>query len=68
MDYKRIWGEESAVSTLNTHPFHTNPIPKAQKKKVLIPLVIIGERVCFILEGVELWHVWIASSLKLVPT
>lgn len=28
-------------------------------------MVIIGERVCFILEGAELWYVWIVSSLKL---
>ena len=54
------------MSTLTDTPFYTNPIPKAQKKKiVLILLVIIGERVCFILEGAELWHVWIASYLKL---
>lgn len=66
MDYKRIWGEESAVSTLTDTPFRTNPIPKSQKKKIiLIPLVIIGERVGFVLEGAELWHVWIASSFKL---
>jgi len=65
MDYKQIWGVESAVSTLTDTPFRTNPIPKAEEKIILILLVIIGERVCFILEGAELWHVWIASSLKL---